>query len=95
MKYYETKQNKKRNICILTVVVPSQVYIIVKTHQIIYLNWVQFIVYKVVLNKVFQVKKKKRIMELSIWKDIQDTLLNMKKGVLNSVYTVLSSVVRE
>lgn len=59
MKYYETKQNKKRNICILAVVVPSQVYIIVKTHQIIYLNWVQFIVYKVVLNKVFQVKKKK------------------------------------
>lgn len=34
-------------------------------------------------------------MALSIWKDIQDTLLNMKKGVLNSVYTVLSSVVRE
>lgn len=38
MKHYETKQNKKRNICILTVLVPSQVYIIVKTHQIIYLN---------------------------------------------------------
>lgn len=53
----QNQRERERNICILTVMVSSQVYKIVKTHQIIYLNWVQFIVYKVALNKSDQEKK--------------------------------------
>ena len=72
LKKKQNPPNPWEIFCILIAVVPSQKYTIVKTHQIIYLNWMQFIVCKVVLNKADQ---KKRIMEHFVWKDIQNTML--------------------